>query len=121
HFHHAQACCRFACQQTTSHHHDRFLQVGHFAQCERVASRSQINHIAKICSCHCRTSWPAAHRQTRLGKFDAFTIRQHGKAPFDVQLRDYSAKACLDFVRLEPALIELLEFLEIRFLFSQKA
>src|SRR4029077_2506543 len=31
HFHHAQACCGLACQQTTSDDHDRFLQVVHFA------------------------------------------------------------------------------------------
>src|SRR4029077_18207974 len=121
HFHHAQACCRFACQQTTADDHDRFLQVGHFAQCERVTSRSQINYVAKTCPCHGRAYRPAAHRQTCLRKFDGFTIGQHGQAPLDVELRHYSAKACLDLVRVEPALIDLLEFLQIRFLFTQKA
>src|SRR5262249_14991775 len=44
-----------------------------------------------------------------------------GQATLDVELRYHRGEACLDLVRFKPALIELLEFLQIRFLFSQKA
>src|SRR4030095_16845129 len=71
--------------------------------------------------CHCGAYRPAAHRKTSLRKFNAFAIGQHSQATLDVELRHYSAESCLDLVRFEPAFIELLEFLQIRFLFSQKA
>src|SRR5262249_5725072 len=89
--------------------------------CECVTNRSQINHVAKTCPCHCRAYRAAAHRQTRLRKFDAFTIGQHSQATLDVKLRDHGIEACLDLMGFKPALVELLEFLWIRLFFSQKA
>src|SRR5262249_9106232 len=63
----------------------------------------------------------AAHRQTCFGKFDALAVGQHSQAPVDIELRDDRAEACFDLVRSEPALIEFLEFFQIRFLFAQEA
>ena len=120
HFHHPQTRRDFAGEQAAADDHDGFFQVSHFAQRERVANRPEINHVSEIHACDRWPHWPATHGQTRFREFDAFAVAQNRQTPLDVELLHDRGEAGLDFVRIEPALLEVREFFERWRLLAQK-
>ncbi len=112
---------RFAGQQSAAHDDDRFLQVRHFAQGERVANRSEIDDIAQSHSRDWRPHGTAAHRQAGLVKFDRLAISEDREPPVDIHLRDHRSQTRLDFVRVVPARIEMRQFLQRRCFVPEKA
>ncbi len=71
---------RFAGQQSAAHDDDRFLQLRHLAQSERVANRPQIDNITQADAGDGRTDGATAHRQTSLVKLDRLAISQELRA-----------------------------------------
>jgi len=78
---------------------------------QSVANASQINNITEIHTCDRRSHRSAAHRQTGFVKLDAFAITEHRQTPLDVELFHDRGEACLDFVGIEPALVEIRQLL----------
>ena len=105
-----QAGRRFASQQATTYDDNRFLQVPHLAQSERVTNRSQIDDVAQA---HSRDWWPhrtAAHGQACLVELDGFAISQNCEPPVDIHLCDRGCEPCLYFVGVVPAWIQIRQF-----------
>src|SRR5947207_1274314 len=105
-----QAGRRFAGQQAAAYDDNRFLQVPHLAQSERVTNRSQIDDVAQA---HSRDWWPhgtTAHRQACLVELDGFAISQNCEPTVDIHLCDYSAEPRLYFAGVVPARIQMRQF-----------
>src|SRR6266516_6673044 len=120
-FHHSQTRCRLACKQSAAHDHDASLHTCHLFQSERVADSSQVNNVAEIDPGHGWSHRPAAHRQACFVEFNSFAVGKHGQTPLNVELCYHCSEAGLDLMCVEPALVGLLQFFEIRILFTQKA
>ena len=93
-----QAGRDFTGQQPAADDHDRFLQVCHLSQGERVANRPQVDHVTEASARYRRPHRTAPHSQARFVEFDAFTVAQDRKTPLDVELSNDGAEARLDFV-----------------------
>src|SRR4029077_2964384 len=81
---------------------------------------AEVDHVSEVHARDWRSHRSAAHRQTGFREFNAFAISQYRQTPLDVELLYDRGESCFDFVRIEPALVEVGEFFERWGFFAQK-
>jgi hypothetical protein len=118
--HHPQAGRGFTREKTASNNRDSLFNAAHFAKRQSVPNGAQINDVPEPYACDRRTMWTASRSETRFVEFNALAVAEHSHAPIDIELRDYSIEPGLDFVRIEPALVEFRQLLHLRVFFPHK-